>query len=97
MATNLTWWDRPGSEDTPPQSSFPACGKELGDQEATPTFHMAAVLAHGVKRDAKLLSQMAGELCSAAAEGDLLGLQRLIQAGHAVNAGWRIEGPWTSK
>eukprot|EP00913_Durusdinium_trenchii_P029676 g27815.t1 len=62
-------------------------------QEATPTFKMEVAFASGAKSDekakakAKALSQMAGELCTAAVEGDLPTLQQLLQAGHVVNAG----------
>lgn len=82
------------SEDTPPQTNLIQCGGvELGDQEATPTFKMEVAFASGAKSDekakakAKALSQMAGELCTAAVEGDLPTLQQLLQAGHVVNAG----------
>lgn len=85
---------RPTSlEDTPPPNSFLAAGVELDDQEATPTFDVKATLvaaqqaALKMPAEAKVLSQMAGELCSAACEGDLKTLQELISSGHVVNAG----------
>lgn len=81
------------NEDTPPPNTFNTLvGVEIGEQEATPTFDVRKTLvavqqpAMKFPSKAKVLSQMAGELCSAACEGDMDTLKQLIASGHVVNA-----------
>eukprot|EP00434_Breviolum_minutum_P007991 symbB.v1.2.007048.t1/scaffold414.1/size398445/12 len=86
-------WPTSSNEDTPPPNTFNTLvGVEIGEQEATPTFDVSKTLvavqqpAMKFPSEAKVLSQMAGELCSAACEGDMDTLKKLIASGHVVNA-----------
>mmetsp|Transcript_73050 Transcript_73050/g.171307 ORF Transcript_73050/g.171307 Transcript_73050/m.171307 type:complete len:626 (-) Transcript_73050:144-2021(-) len=84
---------RNSADDTPPQLPLESMPHPVGDQEATPTFNLAAALAGdtspGKSPNAKAKAdlQKAGELCGAALEGDVEELKKLLSAGYNVNAG----------